>query len=137
MLTNFQPFNNDFMTDKELIEDSVKKFISMVNTEKIVSLMKQHEDSLAEWVKKFIHTELPNYVIVSSILYALFERVNRDLGETISDADTARYNEEFEIKEIHGDILRVAFIHGHVWIEAQISYKPLASIEISNYDNVK
>lgn len=125
------------MTNEELINDCTQKFITMVNTEKLLQHMKKHAKSIDPCVLEIMTKGLPADKAISEILNILFSSVVREKGEKIAAADTAKYDELIEDTDPRGRIIMVAVVRGHVWIEAEMSDSPRTRIEISNYDNTQ
>lgn len=125
------------MTQKLLHEKVTEAFITNVNLEKVVEVLEAKREYIAPWVLKLLGTELPAYVRISSIIYALFENVVLEPAETIAHASTAGVDEEIGITYPFGDVLEVSECIGHVWVRFNFSDCPLSHIEFTIYDNEK
>lgn len=125
------------MTQKNLIEKAVMSFVGLVSWSNVLAKLNEEREWLSPWVVKVLDSDLPGDVVVTTILYSLFEDCVAEVGETIARRSTGVWMEDIEAPDPFGDVLEVSECRGHVWIRCRFSNTPLADIEISMMDNEK
>lgn len=122
------------MTQKNLIEKAVVSFVGMVNCSNVVATLNEKREWLSPWVNKVIDRDLPDNIIVTTILYSLFDDCVLEAGETVASKSTAVWCDAIGAPNNFGLVLVVHKYHGHVWIAYNFSDHPLAGIEMSMMD---
>lgn len=123
------------MTQKKLIEKAVISFVGLVSWSNVIAKLNEQREWLAPWVVKVLDSDVPGDVIVTTILFSLFEDCVAEVGETIAMRSTGVWMEDIGAPDPYGDVLGVSERRGHVWIRYRFSDNPLADIEISMMDN--
>lgn len=123
------------MTHKKLIEKAVIAFVGLVSCSNVIARLNEKREWLSPWVVMVLDSDLPNDVIVTTILFSLLEDCLYEMGESFARRSTAKYIEEVDTDDPFGEVLSVTQCIGHVWIRYNFSDSPLASIEIFMMDN--